>query len=257
MTDLRFALRQLLKNPGFTAVAVLTLALGIGANTIVFSVAKTVLLRPLGYGNEDRLMWIRRVDTRTGAPENQVSWRDMEDIRALTQSFAAVVTDSSNDAVWEEDGRKENVPVVRATPSLVAALDLRPALGRLFVSADGEGGEPVVLISHEFWQTRFQGSADVLGRTVRLDEQNRRIVGVLPPGLQYPVVRAPSSGSGSVGKAGEKPFWIPMGVPAGRGWDFTGGPDVPGRRSPEARRFGAGGPRGAPSPVGAVGRGAS
>ncbi len=215
MNDFRFALRQLLNNPGFAAVALLTLALGIGANTIVFSVAKTVLLRPLGYGNEDRLMWIRRVDTRTGATENQVSWRDMEDIRALTQSFAAVATDSSNDAVWEEDGRKENVPVVRATPSLVAALDLRPALGRLFVSADGEGGEPVVLISHAFWQTRFQGRPDVLGRTVRLDEQNRRIVGVLPAGLQYPVVRAPSSGSGSVGKAGEKPFWIPMGVPRG------------------------------------------
>jgi predicted permease len=72
-----------------------------------------------------------------------------------------------------------------------------------------------VLISHELWQARYQGRPDVLGRTVRLDERTRQIVGVLPPGLQYPVVRAPSSGSGSVGKAGEKPFWIPMGVPRG------------------------------------------
>jgi putative ABC transport system permease protein len=133
----------------------------------------------------------------------------------LSQSFDAVVTDSSNDAVWEEAGRKENVPVVRATPSLVAALDLRPALGRLFVPSEGESDEPVVLISHELWQSRYGGNPDVLGQSVRLDERTRQIVGVLPPGLQYPVVRAPSSGSGSVGKAGAKPFWIPMGTPRG------------------------------------------
>ncbi len=215
MNDLRFALRQLLKHPGFAAVAVLTLALGIGANTVVFSVAKTVLFRPLGYENEDRLMWIRRVNLRTGAIENQVSWRDLEDIRARTRSFAAVVTDSSNDVEWADGDRKESVPAVRATPSLITALNLRPALGRLFLPSDAERGEPVALISHEFWQSRYQGNPDVLGKTVRLDGRARQIVGVVPPGLQYPVVRAPSSGSGSIGKAGEKPFWIPMGVPRG------------------------------------------
>lgn len=215
MNDLRFALRQLLKHPGFTFVAVLTLALGIGANTVVFSVAKTVLFRSLGYEDEDRLMWIKRVNTQTGAIGNQVSWRDMEDVRTLTQSFAAVVTDSSNDVVWEDGDRKENVPAVRATPSLIAALNLRPVLGRLLVQADADREEPVVLISHELWQSRYQGSPNVLGKTVRLDEQSRQIVGVLPPGLQYPVVRAPSSGSGSIGKAGAKPFWIPMSVPRG------------------------------------------
>ena len=96
MNDLRFAFRQLLKNPGFTAVAVLTLALGIGANTVVFSVARTVLFRPLGFDGEDRLMWIQRVNTQTGASENQLSWQDMEDIRAATQSFESVVTDISS-----------------------------------------------------------------------------------------------------------------------------------------------------------------
>ena len=102
MNDLRFAFRQLLKSPGFTAMAVLTLALGIGANTVVCSVAKTVLFRPLGYDNEDRLVWFQRVNTRTGASENQMSWRDTQDIRTLTQSFEAVATDNSHDMDWND-----------------------------------------------------------------------------------------------------------------------------------------------------------
>src|SRR5688572_3811662 len=87
---IRHGARMLRKNPGFTAVAVLTLALGIGANTVVFSVARTVLLRPLGFDGEDRLMWIQRVNTQTGASENQLSWQDLEDIRSSTQSFESV-----------------------------------------------------------------------------------------------------------------------------------------------------------------------
>ncbi len=215
MNDLRFAFRQLLKNPGFTAVAVLTLALGIAANTVVFSVARTVLLRPLGFENEDRLIWIQRVNTQTGGTENQVSWQDMEDIRTRTQSFEAVALDNSNDLNWDDGNDTRRVPVVHATPDLIPALKLRPALGRLFVPSDAENGEPVVLISHDFWQSRYQGSPDVLGQTVRLDQHARQIIGVLPPELQFPVVRAPSSGSGSLGKAGEKPFWIPMAKPRG------------------------------------------
>src|SRR5687767_15269407 len=115
MNDLKFAFRQLLKNPGFTTVAVLTLALGIGANTVVFSVARTVLFRPLGFKDEDGLMWIRRVNTQTGASENQLSWQDLEDIRNSTRNFEAVVTDNSSDTSWEDGDRSENVPVLRAT----------------------------------------------------------------------------------------------------------------------------------------------
>ena len=215
MSDLKFAFRQLLKNPGFTAVAVFTLALGIGANAVVFSVAKTVWFRPLGYENEERLMWIRRVNTRTGALENQVSWRDVEDIRDQAKSFEAVAVDSSNDAVWEDGNRRETVSTVRASPALMAVLNLQPVLGRRFVQADADRREPVVLISHELWMSRYQGGRDVVGKMVRIDEQLRQIIGVLPPGFQYPVFRAPASGSGSVGKAGEKPFWIPMSTPLG------------------------------------------
>jgi predicted permease len=216
MNDLRFAFRQLLKNPGFTTVAVLTLALGIGANTVVFSVARTVLLRPLGFDGEDRLMWIQRVNTQTGASENQLSWRDLEDIRSSTQSFESVVTDNSSDTKWEDGDRSEDVPVVRATPNLAEGLRLRPAVGRLLLPSDADANaEPVVLISHELWQSRFGGSSDVLGQTVRLDRKVRTIVGVLPPGVKFPIVRAPLSGSGSIVKAGIKPFWLPMSKPRG------------------------------------------
>jgi predicted permease len=216
MTDLKLALRQLLKSPGFTAIAVLTLALGIGANTVVFSVARTVLLRPLGFEEEDRLMWIRRVNTRTGATENQLSWQDLEDIRNSTQSFESLAIDNSSDTNWEDGDRSNDVPVVRATPQLPGLLQLRPVLGRLFLPSDGaSNAELVALISHELWQSRFGGNSNVLGQTVRLDKEVRTIVGVLPRGFQFPVVRAPAAGSGSIVKAGEKPFWIPMQMPRG------------------------------------------
>ena len=214
--DLKFAFRQLLKSPGFTAVAVLTLALGISANTVVFSVVQTVLLRPLGFDGEDQLMWIRRVNLRTGATENQLSWQDLEDIRTASQSFESVATDNSHDATWHDGERSENVPVVRATPGLPDALRLRPVLGRSLLPSDAEAGaEPVVLIGHELWQSRFGGDPEVIGQIVRLDQAARTIVGVLPPGVQFPVVRAPASGSGSIVRAGQKPFWLPMSVPHG------------------------------------------
>jgi putative ABC transport system permease protein len=220
MNDLKFALRQLLKNPGFTAVAVLTLAVGIGANTVVFSLARTVLLRPLGFDGEERMMWIQRVNTQTGASENQLSWQDLDDIRNSAQSFESVVTDNSSDADWEEGDRTQQVPVLRVTPNLADALRLRPVLGRLLQPSDADANaEPVVLISHELWQSRFGGSPDVLGQTVRLDRKVRTIVGVLPPGVKFPIVRAPQSGSGSIVKAGMKPFWLPM--PQPRGEDGT------------------------------------
>jgi putative ABC transport system permease protein len=188
MSDLRFAIRQLRKIPCYTAVAVLTLALGISANTVVFSVVRTVLLRPLGFDGEDQLMWIRRVNTRTGTAGNQLSWQDLEDIRASTQSFEAVVTDNSSDATWVDGDQHRNIPVLRTTPNFAAALRLRPALGRMFLPSDADAAaDSVALISHELWQSRFAGDPEVLDQNVQLDSETRRIVGVLPPGFQFPV----------------------------------------------------------------------
>ncbi|MBL9169029.1 MAG: ABC transporter permease [Verrucomicrobiales bacterium] len=220
MNDFRFAIRQLVKNPGFTVVALVTLALGIGANTLVFSVARTVLLRPLGFENEDRLVWIQRLNTQNGTTENQLSWQDLEDVRSAARSFEAVATDNSYDMRWEDGDRTEDVAVLHTTPNLAEVLSLRPALGRLLQPSDAEANaEPVAVISAELWHSRFGGRPEILGQTVRLDKKLRTLVGVLPAGLQFPIVRAPQSGSGSIVKAGVKSFWIPMSQP--RGTDGT------------------------------------
>ena len=150
MNDWHLALRQLLKRPGFTAVAVISLALGIGANTVVFSLARVVMFRPLGYDGEDRLVWFRRVNTQTGAIDFDVSWRDLEDVRNGVGGFEAVVTDSSHDLLLEGEVASADVPVAVVTPSMVSALRLRPVLGRLLLGSDAEqGAEPVVVLSHE------------------------------------------------------------------------------------------------------------
>ena len=216
MSDLRFAVRQLLKNPGFTAAAVLTLALGIGANTVVFSVARTVLLRPLGFDGEDRLAWIRLDNTRTGAAEYQLSWQEMEDIRASAPSFESVASFGAGDATWDRGSRIDELPALWVTHDLPGALRVRPALGRMFEALDFTPGDAsVVLISHDLWQSRFGGSPDVLGQTVLLEGRPRTIVGVLPPGLQFPPLRTPSLGTGNVLKEGQRSVWLPMNVPGG------------------------------------------
>ena len=161
-------------------------------------------------------MWIKRVNTQTGAIENQLSWQDLEDIRTATQSFESVILDSSSDEKWEDGDRNEKVSTMRATPTLAEALRLRPALGRLLQPSDADANaEPVALISHELWQSRFGGEPSVLGETVLLDKKVRTIVGVLPPGVKFPIVRAPVSGRGNIVKAGVKPFWLPMSKPRG------------------------------------------
>ena len=216
MNDFRFAIRQLLKNPGFTAVAVFTLALGIGANSIVFSVARTVLFRPLGFDGEDRLMWIRLENTATGATENQLSWQEMEDIRASTRSFESIATFGVGSPLWDDGNQSSPAPAMWVTPNLAEALRIRPALGRMFVPADSVAGdEAVALLSHELWQSRFGGSPGVLGQTVQLDQKSRTIVGVLPAGMQFPVERAPWLGTGNILKAGQQSFWLPMSEPRG------------------------------------------
>jgi predicted permease len=214
--DVRYGVRMLRKNPGFTFVAVFTLALGIGANAVVFSVGRTVLFRPLGFAGEDRLVWIQLVNTTTGAKENGVSWQDLDDIRNSVQGFESVATDSSPDAKWEDGDRSQNVSVVRATPNLAEALRLRPILGRLLEASDAKpNSEPAVLISDELWLSHFNRSPAVLGQSVRLDKTVRTIVGVLPSGISFPLERAPLTGNGNFARAGEKPFWVPMLKPRG------------------------------------------
>src|SRR5262249_36538335 len=118
MTDLKFSLRQWLKNPGFAATAALPLALATRANVLVFSVAKAVLFRPLGLEQPDRLVWVRLENTQTRALEDRLSWREMEDIRESARSFEGVATFGSPGAMWEKDGREVKIPTLSVTPGL-------------------------------------------------------------------------------------------------------------------------------------------
>ena len=129
LRDVRYSLRTLRNSPGFTAVAVLTLAVGVGANTVVFSVARTVLVRPLGFDGEDRLAWVRLVNTRTGVADDQLSWREMEDIRSAAQGLESIATFGIGDVTWARGDRREDVPALWATADLAGALRIRP--GRL------------------------------------------------------------------------------------------------------------------------------
>ena len=138
----------------------------------MFSVAKAVLLRPLGFEAPDRLMWVRSSDTRTGAAEERLSWREIEDIRESTRSFEALATFGSRQATWDQGDRVEELPALAVTSHLADVLRIRPVLGRGLLPSDAEeAAAAVVLISHELWQARFGGTPDVIGQALRLDRE--------------------------------------------------------------------------------------
>lgn len=185
--DLRFGWRKLVAEPGFTVVAVLTLALGIGANTAIFSVVNAVLIRPLPYPAEDRLVKVWET-TPEGVTTNVVSSGNYMDWREQASSFDALGAHSwlfGMTLSGVEDPTR--VRVMRITPSALNALGVGAAVGRTFTAAEGEpGGPSVALISHRLWQARFGGDPDVVGGTVQLDGTPFTVVGVMPPSFDYP-----------------------------------------------------------------------
>ncbi len=171
--DLRFALRTLAKRPGFTALAVLILALGIGANTAVFSIARGVLLRPLPYAEPDRLveMW----------PGAWVNKRTVLAVEERLKSFANVTGYSSWGVPLTGEGEPEVVPLAQVGPQHFEVLGVRPVLGRGFTADERlPGANPVVVLSHGLWQRRFGADPSILGRTIEIDSEPHEIVGVMP-----------------------------------------------------------------------------
>jgi putative ABC transport system permease protein len=194
LQDIRYGLRQLPRNPGFTLVAVLTLALGIGANTAIFSVVNSVLLRPLPFPNADRLVMLWERSPAKGIGLEKVSGPDFDDWRQQNDVFASM-------AFWPgwlgavefnlagAQGT-EKVGGIYASSALFSVLGVKPFLGRTFLpEEDNWQGNRVALISHELWQSRFGGDPHVLGRTLTVDSYGRRdytIVGVMPRGFHFP-----------------------------------------------------------------------
>jgi putative ABC transport system permease protein len=186
--DLRFALRGLMRSPAFTAIAVLTLALGIGANTAIFSVINAVLLRPLAYAQPDQLVSLRarllgrgRKDVPMSQPEYQDLRREVPAIRDLAAAWPININLTGSD-------EPERIQAAVVSSNYFSLLGVAPVLGRDFTKAD-DGGRIgyVALISYDLWQRRFGGERSVIGKTVRLDDDPITIVGVMPRGFRHPV----------------------------------------------------------------------
>lgn len=187
MHDLRFALRQLLKNPGFTAVAVLTLALGIGATTAIFSIVNAVILRPLPYPESDRLVRLhetvpaRRVEKVPVAVPNFLDWQQQG------TAFEGIAAHQWSEVNLTGRGAARRLRGARTTANLFPLLGVRPVLGRLFTAEEEPLGKHfVALISHDLWQRDFGGEVSVIGRTLTLDGDSYTVIGVMPSGLRYP-----------------------------------------------------------------------
>src|SRR5882724_9935909 len=185
MNDLKFAFRQLLKNPGFTAVAVLTLALGIGANTAIFSFVNAVLLRPLPYPEPGQLVQLRA--DRSGSPSSVIDSATFVEVKAQSQSLARIAAYSGGDMTLTGVGSAERVVAGAVTADFFPLLGVQPAVGRNFTREEvTPNGPKAAILGHGLWQSRFGGDPDVLGRTITLNQQSYTVVGILPARFQYP-----------------------------------------------------------------------
>src|SRR5574341_804240 len=177
--DLRFGVRMLLKNPGFTAVVVLTLALGIGANAALFSVVNGVLLNPLPYPQPEQLVALNQRTTNVAA--GSISYPNFLDWQKENQTFSAMAVSRGSSFALVGAGEAERAAGRRCTANLFAVLGVKPALGRDFAPGEDEpGAAPVAMISAELWQRWFGGAPDVAGKSLTVDDRNYTIVGVLP-----------------------------------------------------------------------------
>jgi putative ABC transport system permease protein len=186
--DLRFGLRMLLKNPGFASVAILTLALGIGANATIFSIINAVLLRPLPFAEPERLVLI--AETHPAVPRLEVATPDFKDWQKQAQSFTEMAAWSLDDLgkpVITGEGDPEQLQSTCITTNLFPLLGIEPALGRSFLPEDDQAGrDRVAIVSHALWQRRFAADPKLIGRTIRLNGENHFVVGIMPQGVQLP-----------------------------------------------------------------------
>ena len=178
--DIRFGTRMLVKNPGFTIVAVLTLALGIGANAAIFSVVDAVLLRPLAYRDADRLVTILHHGDNPVAVANYIDWRDQ------SRSFEAMGAADSWSANLSGIDSPEHIQGLKVTQSLLPLLGVEPQLGRLFVAGEDQpGSEHEVILSYGLWQRRFASDSKVLGKVITLDGEPYTVLGVMPRTFKF------------------------------------------------------------------------
>lgn len=188
LRDLRFGLRMLRRNPGFTAVAVLTLALAIGANTAIFSVTSALLLRPFPYSQPQQLVSIANRDASgdSGGINNTLVRYEFLRDHAHTLAVAAWTNDTLD---LTGAGEPAQLPIARVTPNFFSLLGVAPTLGRAFADADGRAeSRPVVVLSNALWRARFNGNPAIVGSAIDLDGTPSTVIGVLPAGLNFPFI---------------------------------------------------------------------
>jgi len=185
--DLRYGARMLRKNPGFTLIAVVTLALGIGANTAIFSVVNAVLLRPLQYADPDRLVQVWQNFPQSGANQVTVSAPEFLDYKDQNRVFERIAAFRPQGFTLTGGAEPELIFGIRISADLFPALGVTPALGRTFLPEEDQiGGPRAVILSHGLWRRRFGSDTTLIGKSLTLDGQSFTVVGVMPPGFQFP-----------------------------------------------------------------------
>src|SRR6266508_1594617 len=186
LQDLRYAVRTLRHSPGFTTVVVLTLALGIGANTAIFSVVDAVLLKPLPYPHADRLV---SLDTKVPGPGKDIfgsamSYPDIQQLQALTKDFAGVAAYTYARYNYAGRGEASELAATVVSPNLFGVLGVSPAIGRGFTGS--ELHDRLAVLSYGMWATAFGSDRNIVGRVIKLDGQSFTVVGVMPRGFAFP-----------------------------------------------------------------------
>ena len=184
--DLQVGLRMLIKNPSFSAIAVLTLALGIGANITIFSVLNSVLLRPLPYTDSDRLVFLWSEAPRQNIKERTSAYANISDWRTQNKSFEDLAVFDATSVTLTGAAEPEQVQSVRASASLFPLLGIGPSLGRTFTADEAQQQARVAVISHGLWQRRFGASPSVLGQRLEIDGVASQVIGVMPEHFQFP-----------------------------------------------------------------------
>jgi predicted permease len=187
LQDVRYGGRMLRKSPGFTIVAVLTLALGIGANTAIFSVVYAVLLKPLPYPDPNQLVAVSEENLTKGIKASGTSYQDFRELRDENHVFSEVGGLTGHDLTLTGHGDPFQVDTAGTTPGLLGAMGVKPLAGRIFLPEDGKrGAASVVILSENLWRDRFGADPRVIGRSVNLDMRDFTIVGIMPSSFRYP-----------------------------------------------------------------------
>ena len=206
--DMRFAARSLRQRPGFTLLVLLTLALGIGANTAIFSVVNAVLLAPLPYRQSEQLVVLSARNDKKGVSQQPVSYPNVKDLKEQNQVFAQLAGVRGESFSLTDRDEPERVAGVRVSANILSLLGAQPLLGRDFLQEEEQPGrEKVVLVGYNLWQQRYAGSPQLVGQTLALDGNAYTVVGILPRGLKQPGLTLPA-----VPPSGAD-VWIPL-IPA-------------------------------------------